>query len=182
MPEVDSRQSTVESLRLTKVGSWELPQEADVVLEKDLDIVDAVFEHGQAVDADTEGESADSFGVIVHETVDGRIDHAGAEEFDPGCALALRTRSATGGRARSAAEGTGDVKFDARLREGEIAGTETRLDARAEDIFDFLEDLADQVVGAGRANEAGEGEVNALASEGGFFRPRFDGRAAGFDL
>src|SRR5437867_9678242 len=87
MPEVDSRQSTVESLRLTKVGSWELPQEADVVLEKDLDIVDAVFEHCQAVDADTEGESADSFGVIVHETVDGRIDHAGAEEFDPGCAL-----------------------------------------------------------------------------------------------
>src|SRR2546429_4574447 len=74
MPEVDGRQSPVESLRLTRVGSWELPQEADVVLEKDLDIVDAVFEHCQAVDADTEGESADSFGVIVHETVDGRIE------------------------------------------------------------------------------------------------------------
>src|SRR5438034_288911 len=145
MPEVDSRQSTVESLRLTKVGSWELPQEADVVLEKDLDIVDAVFEHGQAVDADTEGESADSFGVIVHETVDGRIDHAGAEEFDPGCALALRTRSATGGRARSAAEGTGDVKFDARLREGEIAGTETRLDARAEEFFYEILDGAGEI-------------------------------------
>src|SRR5437867_13350053 len=111
MPEVDNSNATIEKLTLTKIGYREMPPKADVVLEKDLDIVDAVFEHCQAVDADTEGESADSFGVIVHETVDGRIDHAGAEEFDPGCALALRTRSATGGRARSAAAGTGAVKL-----------------------------------------------------------------------
>jgi len=28
--------------------SWELPQEAHIVLKKDLDIVDAILEHGHA--------------------------------------------------------------------------------------------------------------------------------------
>jgi hypothetical protein len=32
-------------------SSWELAEEADVVLEKELDVVDAVFEHGDAFDA-----------------------------------------------------------------------------------------------------------------------------------
>src|SRR6266481_3488622 len=32
-----------------------------------------------------------------------------------------------------------------------------------EDVFDFLEDLADQVMRADGANDAGEGEVDALA-------------------
>src|SRR6267378_2609209 len=65
----------------------ELAEEADVVLEKDLDIVDAVLEHGEAIDADAEGEAADLLGVVVYEAVDGGIDHAGAEEFDPGRAF-----------------------------------------------------------------------------------------------
>src|SRR5438309_6953802 len=110
MPEVDSRHSKVESLHLAKLQSWELPQEAHVVLEKDLNIVDAVFEHGQAVDADAEGEAADFFGIVIHEVVDGGIDHARAKEFDPGRAFALRAGSATGGRAGSAAEGAGNIE------------------------------------------------------------------------
>src|SRR5438105_9268408 len=145
MSEVDSRQSTVESLQLTKVGSWELPQEADVVLEKDLDIVDAVLKHGETVDADPEGKATDFFRVVVDEAVDGGIDHAGAEEFNPSRAFALRTRSPASDRAGSAAEGTGDVKLDARLREGEIAGTETRLDARAEEFFYEILDSAGEI-------------------------------------
>src|SRR6266852_6859500 len=44
----------------------ELAQEAHVVLEKDLDVVDAVLEHGQAVDADAESEAADFLGVVIH--------------------------------------------------------------------------------------------------------------------
>src|SRR5258708_6825461 len=102
----------------------ELAKEADVVLEKDLDIVDAVLEHRQAVDADAEGETADFLGVVIHEAVDGGIDHAGAEKFNPCGAFAFRTSPAAWCRACSAAERAGDVKFDARLGEREIAGPE----------------------------------------------------------
>src|SRR5882762_10069212 len=72
----------------------ELAEEAHVVLEKDLNVVDAVLEHRQAVDANAEGEAADFLGIVVHEAVDGGIDHARAEELDPGGAFALRTSSA----------------------------------------------------------------------------------------
>src|SRR6476646_9468323 len=80
-------------------SSWELAEEADVVLEENLYVVDLVFEHGQAIDAHAEGEATDFFGVVVDEAVDGGIDHARAEEFDPARALALGASSATRGRA-----------------------------------------------------------------------------------
>src|SRR6266478_5631460 len=284
--------------------SWELAEEAHVVLEKDLNIVDAVLEHSETVDADAEGEAADLSCIVVHEAVDGGIDHAGAKELDPGSALAFRTGSSACRGACSAAKGAGDVEFDARLGEWEIAGPETSFHAGAEklfyeifdsageiaegdvrvdgqafdlmvgegmggvgivaaidlagnddahgrlllfhganlhgrgvraekkrrlsifrqiqiksihivahgmefgnvegfeivvrrfdfgtfddgeadrekNIFDFLEDLADQVMGADGANDAGKGEVDALAEECGFFRTGLDGRAARFDL
>src|SRR5438309_5298513 len=108
MSEVDSQQSTVESLQLEKVGSWALPQEADVVLEKDLDIVHAVLEHGETIDADAEGKATDFFRVIIHEAVDSGIDHAGAEEFNPGRTLALRAGSSASRCSGSTAEGAGD--------------------------------------------------------------------------
>src|SRR5437016_12497708 len=163
MSEVDSRQSTVESLQLTKVGSWELPQEADVVLEKDLDIVDAVLEHGETIDADAEGKATDFFRVVVDEAVDGGIDHAGAEEFNPSCTFALGTGSATSGRAGSTAEGAGDFELDAWLRERKIAGAEARLDAGAEElfyeIFDGAGEIAEGNVGVnGEAFDLVEGE------------------------
>src|SRR5260370_37678627 len=93
----------------------ELPQEADVVLEKDLDVVDAVLEHGQAVDADAEGEAADFFGVVIHEAVDRGIHHTSAEKFNPSGAFAFRTSSPACRCASSAAEGAGNVELDARL-------------------------------------------------------------------
>src|SRR5207245_1241161 len=128
MSEVDSPQATVESLQLKKSGSWELPQGADVVLEKDLDIVDAVLEHGETIDADAEGKATDFFRVIIHEAVDGGIDHAGAEEFNPGRTLALLAGSSASGRSGSTAEGAGDVELYAGLRERKIAGAEARFD------------------------------------------------------
>src|SRR5438552_425890 len=163
MSEVDSRQSTVESLQLTKVGSWELPQEADVVLEKDLDIVDAVLEHGETIDADAEGKATDFFRVVVDEAVDGGIDHAGAEEFDPGRAFALRTGSATRGRAGSPTERAGDIELYARLGEREIAGAEARFDAGAKKLFyeilDGAGEIAEGNVGVdGEAFDLVEGE------------------------
>src|SRR5882724_1946417 len=68
---------------------WELPQEARVILEKDLNIVDAVLEHGQPIHAHAKGETADFFGVVIHETVDGGVDHARTEQFDPAGAFAF---------------------------------------------------------------------------------------------
>src|SRR5437667_6727546 len=163
MSEVDSRQSTVESLQITKVGSWELLQEADVVLEKDLDIVDAVLEHGETIDADAEGKATDFFRVIIHEAVDGGIDHAGAEEFNPGRTLALRAGSSASGRSGSAAEGTGDIELDAWLGERKIAGAEARFDTGAEElfyeIFDGAGEIAEGDVGVdGEAFDLVEGE------------------------
>src|SRR5579859_3207317 len=140
-------------------SSWELAEEADVVLEENLDIVDLVFEHGQAIDAHSEGKAADFFGVVVDEAVDGGIDHACAEKFDPTRAFALGAGAATGGRARAAAENAGDIEFDARLGERKIAWAETRFYAGAEELFDEVFD------GAG---EIAEGDV------------RIDGQA--FDL
>src|SRR5579862_3828593 len=94
-----------------------LPEEADVVLEKDLDVVDAVLEHGQAIHAHAESEAADFFRVVVHETIDGGIDHARAEEFDPAGAFALTAGLAGGCGAAASAENAGDVEFHRRFRE-----------------------------------------------------------------
>src|SRR5690348_18177416 len=96
-------------------SSWELAEEADVVLKKNLNVVDLVFEHGEAVDAHAEGKDADFFRVVVYEAIDGRIDHAGAEKLDPAGAFALGAGSATGGIAAAAAKDAGNVEFDARL-------------------------------------------------------------------
>src|SRR6266481_4164282 len=67
----------------------ELAEKAHVVLEKNLNIIDSVFQHSQAVDAEAEGETAAFLRVVVYKAVDRGIDHARAKEFDPGRALAL---------------------------------------------------------------------------------------------
>src|SRR5580692_1310045 len=122
-----------------------LAQEADVVLEKDLDVVDLIFQHGEAVNAHAEGEAADFFGVVIDEAVDGGIDHACAEEFDPARTFTLGADSAAGAGAATAAEDAGDVKLDARLCEWKITGTEAGFYARAEKLFDEVFDGAREI-------------------------------------
>src|ERR1700675_4926718 len=113
-------------------GSWELAEEADVVLKENLDVIDLVFQHGQAIDAHAEGEAADFFGVVVDEAVDGGVDHAGAEEFNPAGAFAFGASAAACGGATAAAEDAGDVELDAGLSERKIAGAEASFYAGAE--------------------------------------------------
>ena len=125
--------------------SWELAEEADVILEEDLDVVDLVFEHGQAVDAHAKGEAADFFGVVVDEAVDGGVDHACTEEFDPAGAFALGADATAGARAAAAAEDAGDVEFDAGLGEREIAGAEAGFYAGTEKLFDEIFDGAGEI-------------------------------------
>src|SRR5260370_40082761 len=125
--------------------SWELGQEAHVVLEKDLDVVEAVLELGRAVEADAESEAADFLGVVIHKAVDGGIDHAGAEKFDPSSAFAFRTSSSACWCAGSDAERAGNVELDGRLGERKITGAEARLDAGVEELFDEIFDGAGEI-------------------------------------
>jgi hypothetical protein len=73
----------------------QLAEEADVVLEKDLNLIDAVFQHGQAIDTDGEGKAADFLAIVVDEAIDGGVHHACAKELDPARTLALTARAAT---------------------------------------------------------------------------------------
>src|SRR5258708_3148725 len=115
--------------------SWKLTQETHVVLKKYLDVVNAVFQHGQAIDAHAERETADFFRVVVHEAVHSRVHHARAEKLDPARALALGTIYAAGGRAAPSAENAGDIELHGRLGEGKIARAEASLYARAEELL-----------------------------------------------
>src|SRR5882762_1940502 len=51
-----------------------------------------------------------------------------------------------------------------------------------ENVFDLLEDLADEVVRADRAYDAGQREIDTLASAGRFFRAGFNTFAALFNI
>ena len=51
-----------------------------------------------------------------------------------------------------------------------------------EDVFDFLDDLADQVMRADGADYAGEGEIDTVFGGGCGFCAGFDGDATRFDL
>src|SRR5438046_9154285 len=98
--------------------SWELLQEAHVVLEKDLNVVDAVTQHGQAVDAHAEGEAADFLGVVIDEAVDGRVHHSRAEEFDPARAFAFGADTS----ARRGAAPAAEMQETSNSTEGSVNG------------------------------------------------------------
>src|SRR5439155_23459881 len=123
----------------------ELAEEAHVVLKKNLNIIDSVFQHSQAVDAEAEGEAADFLRLVVHKALDRGIDHARAKEFDPGRALALSTGSAAGGGSRSAAERAGNVELDGGFGKREIAGSEARGHPGTKKLFDEIFDGAGEV-------------------------------------
>src|SRR5260370_28757423 len=116
-----------------------------MVLEKELDVIDAVLEHGQAIHAHAEGESADLFCIVIHEAINGGIDHARAEEFDPAGAFALAAGCAGGSRAAASAKNAGDVEFHGRFRERKKAGAETRFHAFAEELLHEVFDSAGEI-------------------------------------
>src|SRR5260370_17082146 len=89
-------------------------------MEIKLQIVDIVLELRQAIDANAKGKAGKMIRVIIHETVDGRINHASAEQLDPTRLLAHRA-------ARAAAEHARRVDFDRRLGERKIARPQARF-------------------------------------------------------
>src|SRR6185437_14572518 len=113
--------------------SGELAQEAQIVLKKELHVVNAVFELRETVNAKAKRVPGKSAGVVIYKAVHRRIDHARAEKLNPTRMLAQPaaasvTREATG------------VNLDARLGKGEITRTKTRFGAGPEEfaheIFD----------------------------------------------
>ena len=73
--------------RTAPVGS-ELAQESQVVVEEEADVVDPVLQHGDAFDAQPEGEAGVGFRVVAHGLEDRGVDHAGAQDLQPAGGLA----------------------------------------------------------------------------------------------
>ena len=91
-------------------------------------IVDAITEHGDALDADAKGEAAPFFRVIAAGLKDLRVDHAGAKDLNPTGALAGLASFAATGEAR-------DINLNAWLGEWEVRRTETNLPLLAEHLL-----------------------------------------------
>src|SRR5262245_10754536 len=69
----------------------ELAQEAEIVLEEQPDLGDAVARHGDALEAHAEGEAGDFFRVVAHGPEHVGMDHAGSQQLAPARPGAHRT-------------------------------------------------------------------------------------------
>src|SRR5690606_8018750 len=116
-------------------GSGELPQEAAVVFEEAAQVVDAVAQHGQAFNAQAEGEAGVALGVDADVAQHVRMHHAAAQHLQPaGAAVGLLP---------------GDVHLGRGLGEGEVAGAEAHLEIALEEGADELRQRALEVGEAG---------------------------------
>ena len=61
---------------------------AEIRLKQELDVVDAVLEHGNTIDTDTESQTAVFVAVDAAAFKNLLVDYACAEDFDPACSLA----------------------------------------------------------------------------------------------
>src|SRR5579863_1778508 len=105
---------------------WKLAQKAHVVLEQHGQLTDAVLHHGKAVHAHAEGKSRKPFRIVIHEAVDGGVDHARAEQLDP-------ARMFADAAAASATHVARGVHFCGWLCEREEARPQARLHLRPEE-------------------------------------------------
>src|SRR5437867_4912485 len=72
------------------IASRELLQEAQVVLEEQPQIVDAVLQHRDALDTHAERPAGDLLGVVAEVAQPLRMPHAGARDVDPAALFAER--------------------------------------------------------------------------------------------
>src|SRR5688572_24974900 len=95
----------------------ELAQEPQIILKKEPDIVDAVFQHGNALHSHAEGEAGNLFRVITDEAKNRGINQAGTEYFQPAGAFANAAGLPRRAGATTAANQTLDVDLSARFSE-----------------------------------------------------------------
>ena len=98
-------------------------QELQVVLEHQADVVDAVFQHGDALDAYAEGETRILIRVNVAVLQHLAVDNTAAQNFDPAGVLAQ-------GAALAAALKAADIDLHTGLGEGDVRGTQATCRAR----------------------------------------------------
>ena len=120
--------------------SCKLTQKAQVILEEQAQIIDAVTQHREALAAHAEREAGVAFRIDVAGAQHVRMDHAAAEHLEP--------------RARAILAIPADIDFGAGLDEREIARPETHLEIALEE----------------RTHESGEraleiGEADVLADQ-----------------
>src|SRR5690242_19952387 len=102
-------------------------QEAQVVAGEQPDVVDAIAQHGDPLDAQPEGEAAILVGIVANIAQHARINLAGAAHLEPAAVLADAA-------ARAAADDAVYVELGAGLREREVAWAEADLAAGAEEL------------------------------------------------
>jgi hypothetical protein len=113
--------------RLSGSKKLKLLQKAHIVFIKQLHIVNAVFQHGNALNAHAEGISGINFRIIVHKTVNGRVHHAGTQDLQP-------AGVGTGAAALAFADHATDIHLGARLGKGKKAGPEAQGRISAEHL------------------------------------------------
>src|SRR2546426_475683 len=100
-------------LNFMRRSSGELGQEAQIVLVEQADVVDSVFQHGDALDPEPEREPGVALGVVADLLEHRGVHHPRAAHLDEARALAAAA-------AVAAAEDAGDVVLGARLDEREV--------------------------------------------------------------
>src|SRR5687767_39585 len=109
-----------------------LIQEPDIILVKQTDIMDAIADHGDALDAETERPTAPHFGIVSDIFKNLRMHHSAAGNFQPVFAHLFHERA-------------GEVDFEAGLGVAEIVRAEAEFDFVAEKFFENEFDRAFQV-------------------------------------
>src|SRR5437867_3127418 len=103
----------------------ELLQEPQIVFVEQPDVVDAVLQHGDALEPEAERETGDLLRVVADGLEDGWMHHAAAKDLEPPRVLA-------GPAARAGAALATDVDLGARLGVREEARTEADADVPKE--------------------------------------------------
>src|SRR5271165_1613321 len=109
--------------------SWKLPQELQIVFEEQPQIIDAVTQHREPVDAGAQGITLPLFAVDARGRQYIGMNHSAAENFQPAGVLADAA-------ARTAAKNALDIRFRGRLREWKIRGTKPHGQRALEEAFE----------------------------------------------
>jgi len=105
-----------------------LPQKTKIVFEKEAQIVDSKFQHGNSLDSHPKSKTAHLVGIVPDHLEDLRVNHSGPQNFQPS---GLRTNPASLSTAHYAL----DVHFRTGFGEGEKAGSEAQGDISAEHLM-----------------------------------------------
>src|SRR6266550_1473011 len=115
---------STQSMESEETGPSKLPQKSHVVLIKQPDIVDAISNHGDALDAEAEGPTGPDLRVVPHILEHLGMDHAAAGDFQPFLPHLSGKRAA-------------EVDFETRFGITEVMRTEADVRFRAHQFLKY---------------------------------------------